>query len=267
MKVVLQTLAVAAPCHPIYTRCGVPLESEVGLAKCIWVVDVVHERRELQLPISYCCLTYPRERILHAIPALSPEHVLLSRIPFGQTPSLPPLRHLSVARLSARRSALGCIRRFRLRARVGSTIARGRPTSGFVRGLHRYYGPVRLPATVHRRRMSLDFSTRTGAPSAPANRRISRFPHEVRPCMHRVSDRAGSNGVSRYRRHRCCLPPLLTASAPRRNILSRLNTQPTRPPANASRPWLPSGLAHDSGLSWLAKPSTQMTFTSNTSPV
>ena len=50
-------------------------------------------------------------------------------------------------------------------------------------------------------------------------------------------------------------------------MMVRLNARPTRTPVNASRPWLPSGLAHDSGLSWLAKPSTQMTFTSNTSPV
>jgi hypothetical protein len=37
---------------------------------------------------------------------------------------------------------------------------------GLVRRLHRYYGTVRLPALVHRRRVSSDFPTRPVAPSA-----------------------------------------------------------------------------------------------------
>ena len=38
--------------------------------------------------------------------------------------------------------------------------------ANFVRGLRRYYGSVRLPASVHHRRTSLDFSMRPTAPSA-----------------------------------------------------------------------------------------------------
>jgi hypothetical protein len=60
---------------------------------------------------------YKHQLIEHTLPALSPEHVLLALILFGQTPFLHPLRsHL-----------------FR-----------------FVRGLLWYYEFVRLPATVHR---------------------------------------------------------------------------------------------------------------------
>ena len=57
----------------------------------------------------------------------------------------------------------------------------------------------------------------------------------------------------------CCLPALPTASAPD-SPLSRLNTQPTSPLVNASPP--PSrATAHDSGPSWLARPSTYGTCT------
>lgn len=56
-----------------------------------------------------------------------------------------------------------------------------------------------------------------------------------------------------------------TASAPRL-ILSRLNTQPARPPVNASMPASRLG-THDSGLMWLATPSSQRTLTSCSSPV
>jgi len=51
--------------------------------------------------------------------------------------------------------------------------------------------------------------------------------------MRGVSDRAGSRGVSRYRRTGCGLPHLLTASAPRSD-LSRLDGRPARSPVNAS---------------------------------
>src|ERR1051326_2469784 len=60
-----------------------------------------------------------RQRLSHADPALSPEHVLLVRIPLGLGPSLHRLR---------------------------SGVFR------FVRWLPRYYGLVRLPAPVHHRR-------------------------------------------------------------------------------------------------------------------
>jgi len=56
----------------------------------------------------------------------------------------------------------------------------------------------------------------------------------VFPSVHGVFDRAGFDHISRYRCARCGLPLLLTASAPRRNALSRLNTRPARTPVNAS---------------------------------
>ena len=158
---------------------------------------------------------------------------LLGRIPFGQAPSLHPLR--------------------------------GRPP-GVVRGFRRYYGPVRLPASVHHRRMSSDFPTRPAAPSAAGGRRISRFSREVFPCMHGVSDRAGPRRISRYRCAACGLPPSPTASAPRRRLLSRLNTRPARTPVNAS-PLPLRTTTHDSGPLWAANPSTYDSFIHNTSPV
>jgi hypothetical protein len=175
-------------------------------------------------------MTYPNLRTWHAgTGTVSDGHVLVVRIPFGQTPSLRPLR---------------------------------RRSPGFVRGLRRYYGPVRLPMSVHHRRMSLDFPTRPATPSAAGEPRISQFSREVFPYMHGGSDRAGSPGVSRYRCPGCGLPSLLTASAPRSKFLSRLNTRPARTPVNASP--LPLRAApHDSGPLWAANPSTYDSFLHN----
>jgi len=173
-------------------------------------------------------LTYPRERALHACPALSPAHGLLTRVPFGHPSSLHPLR---------------CW------------------TASVVQGLLGYYTGVRLPTTVHHRRTSVDFPMRPAAPCHAGSRGISRFPNTVRTSMRGVSDRAGSRSASRNRHRRCRLPHSPTRSAPQSKIRSRLNTQPARPSVNASRPWLPSGLAHDSGTLWIANPSTLKTFT------
>jgi len=100
---------------------------------------------------------------------------------------------------------------------------------------------------------------------------ISRFPRKVPPYMRGVSDRAGSGCALPYRRNRCGLPSSSTTSAPRSTRfrgawISRLNTQPARPPANASRAQLPAP-AHDSGSLWVANPSTYETFIHNTLPV
>ena len=81
--------------------------------------------------------------------------------------------------------------------------------------LSAHYGSVRLPTFVHHRRVSLDFPTRPGTTIIPGEHRTSRFPHKVLPYVHRVSDRAGPRGASRYRRPGCCLPLVLTASASR----------------------------------------------------
>ena len=164
------------------------------------------------------------------------------------------------------RSSLGCLRRFHLRARVGTTVAPLAWRPGLVRGLLRYHGPVRLPVVVHRRRTSLDFTARPGGPSSPGDHGTSRFPRKVFPYVLGVSDRAGSGRTSRYRCAGCDLPLLLTASASRSEVLSRLNTRPARTPVNASR--LPSRTAtHDSGPLWVASPSTYDSFIHNTSPV
>jgi len=73
----------------------------------------------------------------------------------------------------------------------------------------------------------------------------------VLPRVHGVSDRAGAGRVSRWRRTRCGLPPLLTASAPRRKTLSRLNTRPARSPVDASTSSSRT-MPHNSGPVWVA---------------
>jgi|SRR6266850_1774394 len=178
--------------------------------------------------------SYRRESQWHPdSPAQCPVDASHTSIPLGQAPFLHPLRGRSV---------------------------------GVVRRLRRYYGPVRLPGSVHHRRASLDFPTRPAVPSSAGGPRISRFSRKVFPYMHGVSDRAGLQRVSRYRCAGCGLPPLLMASAPRRNILSRLNTRPARTPVNASP--LPSrATTHDSGPVRVANPLPYDSFIHYTSPV
>jgi hypothetical protein len=60
------------------------LQSEVGLAQCFQVVDVVKKRREPQLLILTCCLTYPLQRTERVFPARCPGRVLLGQVPFGR---------------------------------------------------------------------------------------------------------------------------------------------------------------------------------------
>src|SRR5271167_1746827 len=233
LEVGLQGLAVVLPRLSVHTGRSFLLETKVGHAKHFRSVDVVQERCELQLLILACCLTYPLQRTRRVTPARSPGRVLLGRVPFGQTPSLHPLRG-----------------RF----------------SGVVRGLRRYYRSVRLPVFVRHRRTSLDFPMRPQASSAPGERGISRFPCEVLPYVHGVSDRAGPRCALRYRRLGWCLPHSPTPSASRSEILSRLNTRPIRSPVNASTPPLREP-PHDSGPMWVASPSSYDSFIHYTSPV
>jgi hypothetical protein len=220
LEVSLQRLAVVPPRLPVHARRGFLLQSEVGHAQCFQVVDVVQQRREPQLLILSCCLTYPLQRTRRIFPARCPGRVLLWQVPFGQPSSLHPLRD----RLP-----------------------------GVVRGLLRYCRAVRLPRSVRHRRTSLDFPTRPRATAALGGLGISRFPCEVSAYVHGVSDRAGLWHTSRYRCTRWSLPHTPRASASRSNCLTRLNTRPARSPVNASTP--PSRAApHDSGPMWVANP-------------
>src|SRR5580700_8664668 len=193
LEIPLQFLAVVPPRLPIHARRSFLLQTEVGHAQRFQVVDVVQERREPQLLIPCCCLTYPPERTGRVGPALYPGRVLLGQVPFGQTLSLHPLR---------------------------------RRLSGIVRGLRRYCRSVRLPSSVRHRRRSLDFPMRPRTTAALGEPGISRFPREVSVYVHGVSDRAGLWHTSRYRCARWGLPLSPTASASRRVLLTRLNTRP-----------------------------------------
>ena len=130
--------------------------------------------------------------------------------------------HVPVPAHSARLSRLSvrgafCRRGFPL-ARPLPSIASAAVCPSVVRGLRRYYGPVRLPVPVHHRRMSLDFPMRPAAPSATGEPGRSRLSREVCPDMRGVSDRAGLRRVSPWRRAGCGLPPSSTASASRSRV-------------------------------------------------
>src|SRR5882762_6732774 len=232
LEIFLQLLPVVPPRLPVHARRGFLLQREVGHAQRFQVVDVVQKRREPQLLILSCCLTYPLQRTGRVFPARYPGRVLLWQVPFGQTLSLHPLRD----RLP-----------------------------GLVRGLLRYYWSVRLPRSVRHRRMSLDFPMRPKATAARGGLGISRFPREVSAYVLGVSDRAGLWHTWRYRCTRWGLPLLLTASASRRKVLTRLNTRPARSPVNASTPPLRAA-PHDSGPMWVANP-LSYDFFIHTSPV
>src|SRR5712664_1735599 len=95
---------------------------------------------------------------------------------------------------------------------------------------------------------------------------LSRFPREVSPYVHGVSDRAGLWCTSRYRCTRCCLPLSPPASASRSESLTRLNTRPARSPVNASTPLLRAA-PHDSGPMWVASSHSYDFCIHYTSPV
>jgi len=155
-------------------------------------------------------------------PALSPGPTARAHIPLDQLPSL----HL--LRADQRRQ--------------------------FVRRLRQYYAAVRLPATVHHRRTSLDFTMRP-MHHCLGGRRSSRFSRRLLPYMLGVSDLAGYRHALPERHNDCRLPLLLTGSASRTESISRLNTQPARSPVNASPPLLRAP-PHDSGPLRLARPLT-----------
>src|SRR6202050_3106982 len=233
LEIVLEGLAVVPPRLSIHSGRGFLLQSEVSPAQRFRVVDVVQKRREPQLLILDCCLTYPLQRTERVFPARCPGRVLLGQIPFGQASPLHLLR---------------------------------RRLPGFVRRLLRYFRSVRLPRSVRHRRTSLDFPMRPRATAALGEPGISRFPFEVLLYVHGVCDRAGLQCTSRYRCTGWSLPHLLTASASRSKFLTRLNTRPARSLVNASTP--PSRAApHDSGPMWVATSHSCDSFIHYTSPV
>src|SRR5271165_2565705 len=233
LEIHLQLLTVVPPRLPVHAWRSFLLQREVGHAQRFQVVDVVQKRREPQLLILSSCLTYPLQRTRRVFPARCPGRVLLWQVPFGQPPSLHPLR---------------------------------RRLPSFVRGLRRYYRAVRLPRPVRHRRTSLDFPMRPKATAALGEPGISRFPSEVSACVHGVSDRAGLWHTSRFRCTRWGLPLLLTASASRSEFLTRLNTRPARSPVNASTLLLRAA-PHDSGPMWVANSHSYDFCIHYTSPV
>ena len=124
---------------------------------------------------------------------------------------------------------------------------------------------IRLPIFVHRWITSLDFPVRS-LKNFKDKYGISRFPRKMLPYVLKVSDRAGSECISRLRYIRYCLPYHPTTSAPWNIGISRLNTRPIRSPINASAmPLLPQ--PHDSGSVWFATPSLYESFIHYTFPV
>jgi hypothetical protein len=141
---------------------------------------------------SWPCRRFPAScpfRVRHVRsfrPARCPGLVLPDRIPLSQAPFLRPLR-------------------------------RARRIARFVRGLLRYYGSVRLPAAVRRRRARLDSrrGPRRHFLSPGPGGGISRFLLARLVYVRGVFDHAGPEHRSRWRDTPCCLPLDARASAPR----------------------------------------------------
>src|ERR1700680_1317881 len=92
LEIFSQLLPVVPPRLTIHAWRSFLLQREVSYAQRLQVVDVVQKRREPQLLILSCCLTYPLQRTERVVPARCPGRVLLWQVPFGQTSSLHPLR-------------------------------------------------------------------------------------------------------------------------------------------------------------------------------
>ncbi len=219
-EVGLELRAVVLPCDVVDARCCIPLQREEGRPESV-KVDVVQERGEPRSLVSNSGLTYTVERLERLSPALSPARLRLVRVPRGQAPSL-----------------------HRRRGQI----------AGVVRRLRWYYGPVRLPRTVHRRVVALGRSD--AARRANRGGRCRALP----VLAQRVSVRAtglrprGPAERSPWRARSVWPSASLNGVGAPECLISRLNTVPARAPVNAS----PSPLrapAHDSGSSWVAGPS------------
>jgi len=71
----LQCPAVLLPRLAIDPRGRIPFEAVIRLPQSIDLVNVVHERSELHLPVPSCSLPYPIQSAVRAFPALCPARV------------------------------------------------------------------------------------------------------------------------------------------------------------------------------------------------
>ncbi len=56
-KSIFQTFSIFLPHHPVYPWCRLPLQTVIAASEQI-DVDVMQQRRELQLLVPFCCLTH-----------------------------------------------------------------------------------------------------------------------------------------------------------------------------------------------------------------
>jgi hypothetical protein len=161
---------------------------------------------------------------------------VLLRIPFGFHLAVDTLPSGCLATAPEFRFYLGCIRRFRLPARLGVSLSahpgqRGiTPAFGYsapypsASGTLTHpiwalpstpYEAVRLAALVSHGRPPRGFSVRTWRAISPAHDCASRFPSRVCPCRRGVFDPAGSVCPSPSRGTPCCLLRVRSAWAPR----------------------------------------------------
>jgi len=127
LEIALEVCPVAAPGQTVHTRSGLLLQFEECHFKVLRT-DVVEERCEPLLLLCLRYFAYALQPLGHTCPALRLACVGLDRIPLGLGPSL---------------------------HRLPTGIRR------LVRQLHRYYGLVRLPASVHHRLRFFTFPMRT----------------------------------------------------------------------------------------------------------
>ena len=142
-QICLQVLSIGRPGLSINARSRIAVQPVIRLAESVDIVDMVPERSQRLRVVPPRCLSYPVERTLQGAPALCPDPGLLSRLPLGQLPSLHGLRCFGLFSTPHRRSSLH-----------------------IVQSLHRYYGTVRLPASVHHSRIPRGFAVRTWLRSA-----------------------------------------------------------------------------------------------------
>jgi hypothetical protein len=135
-KVHFEILPVIHPRHPVYPRRGLGLQRPVGRPQAV-DVDVVQERGESCLLVLPCDSTHAIQRTWRAMSGSVSGTRVAGHVPLAQAPFLHHLRGRQA----------GVVRRFR-----------------------RYYGPVRLPTTVHLRRAASAFPER---PALPSRRRAA----------------------------------------------------------------------------------------------